>query len=143
MRNADKIKALEKELGRYRKKVADQSREIKELERRHENAVEANMEMHKAVDAILARLAVKYGRKVKDEETGEVIGFRVTVPVFSVDDTLRQYEVRTRKNAAAGKYTVGVMERRATAKNETQRSSLAGLYDGVIKQMATERPKKT
>lgn len=112
MRNANKNKPLEKELGRYRKKVADQEKVIKGLEERAENAVEANREIHKAVDAILARLAVKYGERVKDEETGEVIGFRVSVPAFSVDETLGQYEVRTRKDETAGEYTVGVMERR-------------------------------
>lgn len=115
MRNADRIKELEKELGRYRKKVADQEKSIRKLAEREENAVKASIEAHMAVDAILARLAVKYGEPVKDEETGEVIGFRVSVPVFSVDDTLRQYEVRTRRDAAAGEYTVGVMERKETA----------------------------
>lgn len=78
-------------------------------------AVKANVEANMAVDAILAQIAVKYGARVKDEETGEFIGFSVSVPVFSVDDTLRLYEVRTRKDEAAGEYIVGVMERRETA----------------------------
>ncbi|MBD5161436.1 MAG: hypothetical protein HDT14_05365 [Oscillibacter sp.] len=112
MRSVDKIKALEKELGRYRKKVVDQSKVIKDLEEKAGNAIEANMEIHRAVDAILAQVAIKYGERARDDETGEEIGCRVVVPAFSVDDTLRQYEVRTRKDEAAGEYIVGVMERR-------------------------------
>lgn len=113
MRNVDKnkIKALEMELGRYRKKVADQEKIIRKLARMEDNAVKANIEAHMAVDAILAQVAVKYGERAKDDETGEEIGYRMVVPVFSVDDTLKQFEVRTRKDEAAGEYTVGVMER--------------------------------
>ncbi len=111
MRSVDKIKALEKELGRYKKKVADQSKTIRDLEKWAENAVEANMEIHKAVDAILARVAVGYGERAVDDETGEEIGWRMVVPAFSVDETLKQFGVRTRKDEAAGVYIVGVMER--------------------------------
>lgn len=117
MRNVDKnkIKVLEKELGRYRKKVADQEKVIRKLARMEDNAVKANVEAHKAVDAILAQVAVKYGERARDDETGEEIGYRMVVPAFSVDDTLREFEVRTRKDETAGEYIVGVMERRETA----------------------------
>lgn len=116
MRNTDKIRELEKELGRYRKKVADQNKAIGDLEKRLEGAAAANIEVHKAIDAILAQAAVRYGERVRDDETGEEVGWRMVVPVFSVDDTLGQYEVRTRKDEAAGEYIVGVMERRETSK---------------------------
>lgn len=111
MRNVDKIKNLEKELGRYRKKVADQQKEIFGLRKQLVVTIEGSSEANKAVDAILARVALKYGEKARDEETGEELGWRLSIPLFSVSETLEQYEVRTRRDETTQEYIVGVMER--------------------------------
>lgn len=122
MRNIDRIKDLEKELGRYRKKVADQQKEIFGLRKQLVAAIEGSSEAHKAVDAILAQAALKYGERARDEETGEELGWRLEIPVFSVSDTIDRYEVRTRRDDTTQEYIVGVMERRindGSADNET------------------------
>lgn len=111
MRNVDKIKGLEKELGRYRKKIVDQQKEIDRLMEGIALAESGSMETNMLVDAIMAQTALKYGEPVEDEDTGERIGYRVTLPMFSVSETLKKYEVRTRRNNAAKEYVVGVMLR--------------------------------
>lgn len=115
MRNVDKIKNLEKELGRYRKKVADQQKEIFGLRKQLVVTIEGSSEANKAVDAILAQAALKYGEKARDEETGEELGWRLSIPMFSVAETLEQYEVKTRRDENTQEYIVGVMERKAEA----------------------------
>lgn len=115
MRNADKIKSLEKELGRYRKKVADQDRIIKGLEDMVETANAGDRQMHMAVDAILAQAAVKYGAPVRDEESGEPLGYRLVLPAFSIEKTLNRFEVRARRDEEAAEYVIGAMERREEA----------------------------
>lgn len=112
MRNVDKIKAMQHEIGRYMKKINDQEKVIKGLEDLVDTATAANKEAHRAVDAILAQTSVKYGEQVKDDETGDDIGYRLVVPIFSIDDTLGRFEVKARRDVVAGEYIVGVMERR-------------------------------
>lgn len=112
IRNVDKIKDLEKELGRYRKKVADQKKEIDALRKQLVVAIEGSSETNKAVDAILIIVALKYGDPIEDDDTGEEIGFRLSLPMFSVSETLEKYEIRTRRDETTQEYIVGVMERR-------------------------------
>ena len=111
-RNIDRIKELEKELGRYRKKVADQQEEIYTLRKNLGAAMQGSAETNKAVDAILAQTALKYGERARDEDTGEELGWRMSIPLFSVAETLERYEVRTRRDETTMEYIVGVMERR-------------------------------
>ena len=110
-RNIDKIKRLEHEIGRYRKKVADQSKVETRMRAMLEDAGAGAVQTHKAVDAILAQTAVTYGERVLDEETGAEIGRRLTIPLFDVDDVLGKYEVRTRRDETDGTYVVGVVQR--------------------------------
>lgn len=112
MRNVDKIKGLEKEMGRYRKKVEDQQKEIFGLRKQLVVTIEGYSEANKAVDAILAQAALKYGERARDEDTSEELGWRLKIPMFSVSETLEKYEVRTRRDERTQEYIVGVMERK-------------------------------
>lgn len=115
IRNVGKIKDLEKELGRYRKKVEDQQKEIDGLKKRQFDDLEGNKQINQAIDAILAQIALKYGELAMDEETGEELGWRLSIPLFSVSETLERYEIRTRRDERMQEYIVGVMERKAEA----------------------------
>nr|WP_326184239.1 hypothetical protein [uncultured Oscillibacter sp.] len=111
MRNCDKIKALEKELGRYRKKASDQEKIIAS---QHESIMLAHKgaaEIQQGVDAIIAQTALTYGADVTDEETGAYLGKRLALPAFSVDDILARYEIRARKDEKTKEYIVGVVPR--------------------------------
>lgn len=59
--------------------------------------------------------ALKYGEQVTDKDTGYGLGWRMSIPLFSVADTLKKYEVRTRRDEKTQEYIVGVMERRVDA----------------------------
>ena len=108
-RNVDKIKRLEKEIGRYQKKVADEAKEKERLRRLLETAEAGAIQTHQAVDAILAQTAITFGDVVKDEETGAELGHRLTVPAFKVGEILGKYQVRTRRDEETGAYIIGVV----------------------------------
>lgn len=65
MRNADKIKELEYELGRYKKMVADRDKQIKELKDEWHGGMK---DLSEYVDAYLIQMCLKYGYT---EENGE------------------------------------------------------------------------
>lgn len=111
MRNVDQIKMLKKELGRYRKKVADQAEVEKRLRGLLDDAVNGTIQTNRAVDAILAQVAITYGEEAKDEETGVSIGRRIALPFLQVDDVLGKYEVRARRDDETDQYIIGVVPR--------------------------------
>lgn len=112
-RNVDKIKRLEHELGRYRKKVADQAKETKKLRQKVADADVGSAQLQAMVDAVLTAVALEYGLHVTDEEaSGEELGWRLSLPLVDVAELRRRYEIHARKNASGG-VTIGVMEREA------------------------------
>lgn len=111
MRNIDKIKDLEKELGRYRKKVDDQQKEIDALREQVKTAHVGLAQLSMDMDAFQAQTALKDGTRAKDEDTGEDIGWNMALPLYSVGETVKKYEVHTWKKEAEQEYFVGVMER--------------------------------
>lgn len=88
MRNRDRIKELEHELGRYQKKVGDQQKEISKL-----NSVVANDKtVHdargKAFELFMKQVAIEFGEVVKDEDDGDkIIGYRLEMPVPVASET--------------------------------------------------------
>lgn len=110
-RNVDKIKRLEKEIGRYKKKVADQAKENEKLRQSLKLAHDGNAQTQRAVDALMAQVAITYGEVVTDEETGEKLGYSLSLPAFSVDETLAEFEVRARRDVEKNQYVVGVVPR--------------------------------
>lgn len=109
MRNVDKIKRLEHEIGRYRKKVADDAKEMRKLREQLEAFQRGNDQVHMTVNAILIRMAMEYGVRVTDDETGDELGWRLEMQKPDVEMCSR-FEVRTRANENGG-YTVGVLPR--------------------------------
>jgi len=101
-RNTDKIRRLEHELGRYRKKVADQKKEIEKLERLAEGANEL-MAAKTACDAILTICC------------GEAIegGYRVVTPAVNVEEMNKTWRVQTRV-LHSGEWETTVTRRKET-----------------------------
>lgn len=112
-RNVDKIKRLEKEIGRYQKKVADQAKENEKLRQSLKLAHEGNAQTQRAVDALMAQAAITCGEKVMDEETGTELGHSLSLPMFRVDDILARFEVHARRDKEKDLYVVGVVPREA------------------------------
>lgn len=115
-RNVDKIKRLEQELGRFRKKVADDSKEIENLRKMLVQANMGNQETQALVDAILTAVALHYGEDAVDpDDEGKVLGKRLTLPRFNALEMRSRYEVHARKDDETDSYVIGVVERETPA----------------------------
>ena len=64
-RNVDKIKRLEKELGRWQKKVRDQRKELERLRQAEEDARQAVLGTGRLLDGILTALALHLGERAE------------------------------------------------------------------------------
>lgn len=111
MRNIDEIKRLKKELGRYQKKVADQAKENEKLRQSLKLAYDGNAQTQRAVDALMAQAAITCGKEVTDEESGEKLGYSLSLPLFQVGHILSRYEVHARRDKEKDLYVVGVVPR--------------------------------
>lgn len=110
MRNVDRIKQLNHELGRHRKKVADQDARIMELERRVQDREEGAAQVSVLVDAVLAALAASYGTRVTDDEDN-LLGYRLELEGFDLERMRELWQVSAQKRGDT--YTIGVMARDA------------------------------
>lgn len=110
-RNVDKIKRLEHELGRYRKKVADQAKETEKLRRQVADADAGSRELHFAVDSMMAALAERYGEREQDGE--EVIGYRFEYSMEAFAEALKTYKVSFRVDNMRRMYVIGVFPKEA------------------------------
>ena len=107
---SESIKRLEKELGRWQKKVRDQRKELERLRQAEEDARQAVLGTGRLLDGILTALALHLGERAEDPDTGEALGWRLTVPGFDLAETEEKYEVRARRDSGGG-YVVGVLEK--------------------------------
>lgn len=103
------ISNAEYELGRYRKKVKEQAEELRMANRKLEDALDGVQELRVAVDAIICSLSKQYGERVKDESTGEVIGYRIHVAYpFAMDS---QFSIRCSKQPESHEMTIGLIKK--------------------------------
>lgn len=111
MRNVDKIKSLERELGKWRKKVREEQAELKTLREDAEKADEAARELSETMDAVCTALALRYGAEKFDADAPEVhLGWNLELGEIDVAQLRADYEVHARRNGDGG-YTIGVMPR--------------------------------
>lgn len=82
---------LKQELGRYRKKVADQQKEISRLRLQVIQHEQGARELSTAVDAVFAGLAKQFGKPV--ENSGDM---QLVIPGISLSG-LKPYEVHAHK----------------------------------------------
>ena len=106
MRNIDKIKDLEHELGRYRKKINDQSIQMADLEAKVRLFEEGARQTNVLVDALMAAVAQKYGIVVRGEDD-EAIGYRLELDDFAVDRMMDRFQVSSQKRGT--QYIIGAM----------------------------------
>lgn len=108
-RNIEKIKRLQKDLGRYVKKVQDQDKIIKKLGVELGHYEKGVSDLQKLVNALTIQLALHYGKEVK--ENGENLGMRLAVPMFDINKLVEEYEVHTRRDEKLNQYIIGVVKR--------------------------------
>ena len=113
-RNVDKIKRLEHELGRWRKKVADTAKENKKLREALAQADAGNQETQAIVDAVLTAVVLEHGERAMDPDEPETaLGWRLSVPIFDFLQMRQQYEIHTRRDLENDAYILGVARREA------------------------------
>lgn len=105
-RNIDKIKELEHELGRYRKKQRDDAARIRELQKALDEAAAGIKELNTAVDSVLGQVCRSYGT-LRDDGAMEI-----TLPLVSVRRTMRDYRVHSQWGADNGSITVTALPRK-------------------------------
>lgn len=97
------MEKLEQELKRYKKKVADQQKEIQQLK-----YIEARaLEVHKLTDMALVQVLLTFG--TEDAEDGEVIGRHIHGMDKPRAETLEEWEVHS--NFIDGKWNLGMVKR--------------------------------
>ena len=112
MRNVDRVRELEREVGRRDKKILDQGRELEELRREAAALRKGSGEVQRAVDALLAVVTREKGEQAEDPDTGRQLGWRMAIPAFDVEEINRRYEVHARRDGEF--YVIGVAEREGT-----------------------------
>ena len=83
--------------------------EMPKLRAKVRQADAAGEELRRMLDAILIQTAISYGACEKDEETGDVLGWRLELPDVAVEDTLGKYTLKASKSE--GKLTLGAFEK--------------------------------
>ena len=123
-RNSDKVKRVERELGRYQKKVADLTRENARLREDMKGLNQLRM----AFDAWTIQIALAYGEAVKDPDTGEDIPRMKALHLErpKVSPLLGQYEIHQRVDEKNVMHiAVGLRDDPDDHKSEAQRAQEA------------------
>ena len=123
-RNRDKVKRVERELGRYQKKVADLTRENARLREDMKGLNQLRM----AFDAWTIQIALAYGEAVKDPDTGEDIPRMKALHLErpKVSPLLGQYEIHQRVDEKNVMHiAVGLRDDPDDHKSEAQRAQEA------------------
>lgn len=66
-------------------------------------------QMRKALDALLIQTTIAWGVTERDEETGEILGWRLLVPNVPIEDTLAEYALKASSDGE--QYTLGVFKK--------------------------------
>ena len=101
-------KQHEREVGRYRKKIFDQENRMKVLENNLQSAQTGMIEMQMMIDALLSNIVIHHGEKSTDAKSGEELGWRLSVPLFDVAQTRKDFDIHARKDFEQGTYVIGV-----------------------------------
>lgn len=75
------------------------------------DAREALTQVSVLTDQVLVATAEKYGTEVRDEESGDIIGYRLEIPKTLVMNALKDYEVKTEFNKDTDRYIYGAVKR--------------------------------
>lgn len=103
--SSEKNKPVTPDLGRYRKKLSDQAKTIKELREKLATYERGAAETSRLLDSILAELAVEYGEK---DEQGV---YTLAIPLVSVLRNTRDYDISADVRADNDAYVISCRRR--------------------------------
>lgn len=107
MTKKGKIKKLQYELGRYEKKVGEQAKIIRRMQRDLDDAGQGAVQMMQYADCVCIQTALSYGER--EIEDGQVIGYRLELPRFSIQELRKRYEIRCRHDEEKDVMVIAVM----------------------------------
>ena len=96
---------------KFQRKIADQKKKIDILKEELDKHQRGSLEIQRMIDALLSTVAIHHGEKAFDDDGKKEIGWRLEIPLFDVDSTLREYEIHARKDTDRGTYVIGVAHR--------------------------------
>ena len=97
---------LAKEIGRWKKKVSDQQKEIAVLKDEISRMSNGVAELNRLTDALLVVMAKEYGTFNQEAE-----GWTLSLPVFDIHEVIEKFEVKSRKDENDHCYYIGVLPR--------------------------------
>lgn len=108
MKKREEIEQLKHELGRYMKKVGDQSKEINMLKKQIAIFEKGAEQTHQVMNLIMARVCQTFGTEVLDEDNDNAhIGYRIVMDKPS-EELLAKYAIKTEPKED-GKVMVGLV----------------------------------
>lgn len=72
---------------------------------------EGALELQRAMDGVLMAAALEHGEAVKNDQTGETVGWRLRIPDIDAGRMAEQYLLHARKDLENGGYVVSVVPR--------------------------------
>lgn len=104
MTNKQKIREMEKELGRWKKHCEDLSKSNEKLLSERERVRMCSG----MLDAVMIQTALAYGADAVDPDSGKVIGKRLALPEIDIRALTAKYELHARKDRETKEYIIGV-----------------------------------
>lgn len=111
MRNVDKIKNLKEQLANAQRYAARLEGMCKRQDRGLMEAQEGVRELQQVMDGVLMAAALEHGEAVKNDQTGETVGWRLRIPDIDTGRMAEQYLLHARKDLENGGYVVSVVPR--------------------------------
>lgn len=111
MRNADKIKDLKGQLANAQRYAARLETMCKGQDKQLMETQEGALELQRAMDGVLMAAALEHGEAVKNDQTGETVGWRLRLPDIDAGRMAEQYLLHARKDQEKGGYVLSVVPR--------------------------------
>lgn len=111
VRNVDKIKELKKKLAEAERYAARLETMCKGQDKQLMETQEGALELQRAMDGVLMAAALEHGEAVKNDQTGEIVGWRLRIPDIDAGRMAEQYLLHARKDLENGGYVVSVVPR--------------------------------
>lgn len=111
VRNVEKIKDLKARLSEAQRYAARLESMCKGQDKKLMDAKEGARELQRAMDGVLMAAALEHGEEVRNDQTGETVGWRLRLPDIDAGQMAEHYLLHARKDLEKGGYVLSVVPR--------------------------------
>lgn len=111
VRNVEKIKDLKARPSEAQRYAARLETMCKGQDKQLMETQEGARELQRAMDGVLMAAALEHGEEVRNDQTGETVGWRLWIPDIDAGRMAEQYLLHARKDLENGGYVVSVVPR--------------------------------